>query len=257
MQSKPSRQLTAVLLAATVLLAGATLGAAAATGALSQASADDQQDAAYLAVAHASPDAPAVDVYVDNQTALEDVSFSDVSDYLEVTAGTYAVTITVADDRDAVVFEGDVTVERGSATTVAATGEVSENGTTDFAPRVYADDALTPDEGSAAVRVVHASPDAPTVDVTAAGGDVVLAENVSFGDASEYVTVPAGDYEVEIRADTPNANGTVVTTVDVSLDSQEVKTAWAMGYLSPEDAPADTPFRVVTSEDASLTVELP
>ncbi|WP_336038158.1 DUF4397 domain-containing protein [Halobacterium yunchengense] len=266
MAPKSPRTLTAVLLAATVLLAGASLGAAAAPGALADSSDHDDasdhddvdpQNAAYLSVAHASPDAPAVDVYVDNESVLDDVEFGDVSDYLEVAAGTYNVTITVADDREAVVFEGNVTAERGTASTIAASGEVSENASTAFTPRVYASDALTPDEDEAAVRVAHLSPDAPTVDITADDGDVVLAENVSFGNASEYVTVPEGDYEIEIRADTPDANGTVVTTVDVSLDSEEAVTAWAVGYLSPDEAPADTPFRVLTTEDATRTIELP
>ncbi|QDX41585.1 DUF4397 domain-containing protein [Salarchaeum sp. JOR-1] len=257
MTQKVSRSLIAVVLAATMVFGAVTVGAVAATGADTSSHTDTAQNAAYLSVAHASPDAPAVDVYVDNESVLEEVSFGDVSDYLEVTAGTYNVTITVAGDRDAVVFEGDVTLERGSAVTVAASGEVSENATTAFAPRVYEDDALTPGEDSAAIRVVHLSPDAPTVDVTTANGEVVLAENVSYGNASEYVTVPAGDYEVEIRVDTPNANGTVVATADVSLDSEEAYTAYATGYASPENAPADTPFRVVLTEDATWDVHLP
>jgi len=250
MTQRVSRPLTAVLLALTVLFAGAAVGAAS-------SHTTDQQNVAYLAVFHASPDAPAVDVYVDNQSVLDGVAFGDISEYLKIPAGPHTVTITVAGDREAVVFEGDVTAPRGTVATVAATGEVSQNGTTEFAPRVYADDALTPEKGYAAVRIAHLSPDAPTVDVTAKNGKVVLAENVSFGDASAYVTVPAGDYDVEIRADTPNANGTVVTTVHVSVDSREAYTAWAVGYLSPESAPADTPFQVVLNEDATRTIRLP
>jgi hypothetical protein len=251
MTSTLSKRLVAVLLAVSIV------GAVGAPAALASSHTDDPQNRAYVSVVHASPDAPAVDVYVDNETALEDFAFGHVSDYLELEAGAHNVTITAAGDRDAVVFDGEVTLERGTATTVAASGEVSENGTTAFAPVAFADDALTPAEGEAAIRVVHLSPDAPTVDVTAADGEVVLAENVSFGGASEYVTVPAGDYEVEIRADTPNANGTVVATADVSVESETAHTAWAIGYTSPDEAPADTPFEVAVSEDASTTVELP
>ncbi|MFB6169806.1 MAG: DUF4397 domain-containing protein [Haloarculaceae archaeon] len=251
MTARLSRRLTAALLALTIL------GAAFATGAVAVSHLDGSQNTAYLSVAHASPDAPPVDVYVDDSSALENVSFGDVSDYLELDAGTHTVTITAAGNRDAVVFEGDVTLERGTVTTVAASGEVSANGTTEFAPRAFSDDALTPDEGEAAVRVVHLSPDAPTVDVTAAGGDVVLAENVSFGNASNYVTVPAGNYEVEIRQDTQNANGTVIATTNVSVASGTAYTAWALGYASPADAPGDEPFEVALTEDATLTIELP
>lgn len=239
-----------------VLLAATLVGSILATGAIASGH-DDPQDATYLRVAHASPDAPAVDVYVDNESVLEDVEFGDVSDYLQLDTEPHTVTITAAGDRNATVFEGNVTLERGTATTVAASGEISENGTTEFAPRLYDDNALTPDEDEAALRVVHLSPDAPTVDVTTADGEVVLAENVSFGNASEYVTVPEGDYEVEIREDTPNANGTVITTVDVEVEEETTYTAWAVGYAAPDDAPADTAFEIQLTEDASLTIELP
>jgi len=250
MSDRPVTRLTAVLLVVVLVGAALTVGAIA-------SSHDDSQNTAYLRVAHASPDAPAVDVYVDNETVLEDVEFGDVSDYLELDNHPHNVTITAAGDRNATVFDGEVTLERGTATTVAASGELSENGTTDFAPRTFSDNALTPDEGAAAVRVVHLSPGAPTVDVTTADGEVVLAENVSFGNASEYVTVPEGDYEVEIRQDTPAANGTVITTVDVELDDETTYTAWAVGYAAPDDAPADTAFEIQLTEDASMTIHLP
>lgn len=267
MTARQPGRLTAVLLAAVIVGAAFATGAVASSVSTQDGSSSDDgdpQDVTYLRVAHASPDAPAVDVYVDNESVLEDVSFGEFSDYLELNASTYNVTITAAGDRDAVVFDGDVTLERGTVTTVAAAGEVSENGTTEFGPRVYADDALTPsanvsdpDENESAVRVVHLSPDTPTVDVTAGDGEVVLAENVSFGSASEYVTVPAGNYTVEIREDTPEANGTVVATVDVSVEAGTAYTAWALGYTSPDEAPADTPFEVTLTEDATRTVVLP
>lgn len=252
------RRLTTVLLAVTIVGAALTTGALASSVPGADGSGDgDPQEDAYLRVGHASPDAPAVDVYVDNESVLENVSFGEFSDYLELDASTYNVTITAAGDRDAVVFEGNVTLERGTATTLAAAGELRENGTTEFAPRTYPDDALTPEENESAIRVVHLSPDTPTVDVTAEDGEVVIAENVSYGNASAYVTVPEGNYTVEIREDTPGANGTVLATVDVSLESETAYTAWALGYTSPEEAPADTPFEVVLTEDATRTIELP
>lgn len=46
------------------------------------------------------------------------------------------------------------------------------------------------------VRVVHASPDAPAVNVLVDGQPV--AENLTFGSATEYVDLPAGDHQVQV-----------------------------------------------------------
>ncbi|QPV62106.1 DUF4397 domain-containing protein [Halosimplex litoreum] len=252
MSRTPNRRLIAVLLAAVLVGSVATVGVVAAMNA-----AGNSQDTTYLRVAHASPDAPSVDVTVDDETVLSDVSFGTVSDYLTLEAGTYNVTIAAADDPDTVVFDDEVTLEARSVTTLAASGEISEGAETSFEPVAFEDDAFTPAENESAVRVAHLSPDAPTVDVTAENGSVVLAENVSFGNASDYVTVPEGDYTVEIREATEGNDGSVVTTVDVSLEGETAYSALAVGYLDAEAAPADTPFEVVLTEDATSSVELP
>jgi outer membrane biosynthesis protein TonB len=108
-----------------------------------------------------------------------------------------------------------------------------------------------------AISVGHLAPDAPAVDVTAANGSVVLADNVTYRNATDYVTVPAGNYTAEIRPDTPTNDGEVLTTVNVSLESGTAYSALAVGYLDPAEAPADTTFEVVLTEDATQTIHLP
>lgn len=251
----PSKRHLAVVLA--VLLVGSTVAYAAAVDSNQVTDQhQDSQDTSYLRVVHASPDAPAVDVRVENETVLSNVSFGAVSDYLALPAGTYNVSI-LANGTETAVFDGAVTVEPRSVTTVAASGEVTQDGETPFEPVFFEDDAFTPGENQSALSVVHLSPDAPAVDITAGNGSVVLADNVSFQNASDYVSVPAGNYTVEIRPATAGNNGSVVTTVDVSLEGGEAYSALALGYLNPDDAPAETPFQVVLTEDASLTVQLP
>ena len=205
-----------------------------------------QDDDAQVRVAHLSPDAPAVDVTVDGEAALEGVEFGAVSDYLALSAGEHAVTIQTSEN-ETVVFEGNVSVEAGEMYTIAATGEVSEE---TFEPVVYEDDFEMPSDENATVRLIHASPDAPAVDVTVAGTDTVLYDNVSFGNASDYLEVPAGDYELEIRGATEANDGDVVTTVNVSVEGGTAYTAIAAGYLSPDDEPADTPFEVLLATDS-------
>ncbi|MFA9414909.1 DUF4397 domain-containing protein [Natrinema sp. HArc-T2] len=193
---------------------------------------------ANVRVAHLSPDAPNVDVYVDGDTVLEDVPYRAVSDYLELAPGTYTVMITAAGDPDTVVFEDDLEIPEGEFT-IAALGELSETNQP-FAPAVLEDDISDPGD-NARVRLVHASPDAPAVDVTVGDGETVLFEDAAFGDVAT-TEVPGGDYTLEIRPATETNDGDVVATFDVAPEAGNVYTAFAVGYLEPKSAPADAPF---------------
>ena len=243
--------LVAVVLAA-VLGGGALIvGAqdAPQDGPATQENETDRQSTTYLRVVHASPDAPAVDVYVDNESVLTDVPFGEVSDYQTLAGGTRNVTITAAGDREAVVFDGTVTLDPRSVNTLAATGQVDGEEST-FLPVLYRDDALEPGADEAALSVVHLSPDAPAVDVTTEDG-TVLAENVTFRNASDYATVPAGDYTVEIREATPDADGEVLLSQSVSLEGGAAYSAMGIGLASADaEQPATETPPGVTETDA-------
>ncbi|WP_049985989.1 DUF4397 domain-containing protein [Halobellus rufus] len=210
---------------------------------------DDTEDApASVRVAHLSPNAPNVDVYVDGDAVLEDVAFGSVSGYLDVPAGSRAVEITAAGDADTVVFDGDVEVAAETAYTIAAAGGIGDEGDEPFEPLILEDDTTAPDEDTARLRVVHASPDAPAVDVTVASSGDVLFDGVGYRESGS-VEVPANDYTVEIRGDTEGNDGDVVADFDVSLEGATGYTAFAAGYLSPDDEPADTAFDLIVAAD--------
>ena len=204
---------------------------------------------ANVRIGHFSPDAPNVDVYVGGgDPVLTDVPFGAVSDYLELAPDTYPVQITAAGDPEAVVFDQDLEVCAADYT-VAAAGELAEDGA-EFAPLVLEDDTSDPGDEQARVRVVHLSPDAPAVDVTlAANGDTIF-DGVAYRE-SGAVTVPAGDYTLQIRGDTEGNDGDVVAEFDVSVAGGGVYTAVAAGYLTPGDEPTDRAFDLVVVEDAS------
>jgi hypothetical protein len=144
------------------------------------------------------------------------------------------------------VFEGDVTVESGQAYTVTAAGETGEEADEAFAPLVLEDDNTAPGADTARLRVVHVSPDAPAVDVAAESTGDALFDGVAYAESGS-VEVPANDYTVQVRGDTESNDGDVVADFDVGLEGEQVYTAFAAGYLSPDDEPADTPFDLIVT----------
>jgi hypothetical protein len=152
---------------------------------------------ANLRVLHASPDAPAVDVYLDDNIvdALTNVPFGAISDYLKVPAGAHNVKVYATGTTSSPVIDADLTLAAGKAYTVAATGAVA-----DIKAQVLQDDAK-PVASTAKVRVVHFSADAPAVDIATAGSavDEAVVKNLAYPDATDYLALPGGTYDLEVR----------------------------------------------------------
>jgi hypothetical protein len=192
-----------------------------------------------LRVVHASPDAPAVDVYAEGLAAplFEDLAYGDVSEFIEVPEGTYNIQLRGAGAAasSAPVFEtGDLTVTDGQVMTAIATGFLGSNDDADkfrVLPLFENFDAAA--SGSSRVRIVHASPDAPTVaiDVGNDGTPEILAL-ARFDDTGEAgVELPSGnELQVGIWAGTPLARVTAFTTP--ALPSGGALFVVALGSLS-------------------------
>jgi hypothetical protein len=201
-------------------------------------------------IAHLSPDAPNIDVYVDGERVREGIPYRTVTDYRDLAPGTYTVQVVpVGEDPAEAVLEE--TVEAGDVDStldglLAVIGEVAaENQPLEA---LFLDDDNSPvDPGTARIRVLHASPNAPAVDVVAGENGDALFENVAFGE-SGYTEVPEGEYPLVIYP--AGDRETSVFEIDVSLAGGTVYSAFAIGYLETENAPADEPFEILLTEDS-------
>ena len=100
----------------------------------------------------------------------------------------------------------------------------------------------------AQIRVVHASPTAPAVDIYPAGSDTVLFEGLAYGKATEYAVLPEGTYSLDIRiAGSPAASDPVLTIEDIELEGDKTYTAVAAGNVFSTDA--EDSFRVLPLEE--------
>jgi len=197
---------------------------------------------ARIRVVHASPDAPEVDVLLDDTEVLSDVPYLVASGYLETSAGDHNLKVNAAGTTTTVI-DADATLVDGTDYTVIASGLVAE-----IEPIVLEDDNSAPAAGNVRVRAIHGAPSAPAVDVyvTAPEADLDAATpvltNVAFGAVAPYLEVPAGDYQVRV---TPA--GTTIVVIDsgaLTLASGQVRTAIAV------DAPGGgAPFDLLVLAD--------
>ena len=78
---------------------------------------------------------------------------------------------------------------------------------------------------SGRVRVVHASPDAPAVDVLVDG--VMILESLPFREYSEYLALPAGTHEIRVNV---TGTGTTVLQAAPNVEAGKDYTAIAVGF---------------------------
>jgi hypothetical protein len=181
---------------------------------------------AQVRVVHAVSGAPAVDVYVDGALALSNVPFFALSDYLTVPAGARSVSVTVTGTTTPIIGPANLSFEAGRSYTVAARGTASNP--LSIGVEIYLDDRSTPAAGRARVRVLHLSPDAPAV-TPFANGMPLLFSSISYPNASPYIDVPAGTYNVEARV---TSGAAAITLPFLTLEEGRIYDIFAVDQVA-------------------------
>jgi hypothetical protein len=184
-------------------------------------------------VIHNSPN-PTVDVYLDEEQILDDFQYHDATGVGLLPAGVpFDLSVAPANSGsvdDAIYTLPVAGLERGKSYVIMAAGVVG-NATTPF--ELYVNDkgrVRAESPTNVDLALFHGSPDAPAVDVQLPGG-TVLFNDVSFGSFTDYLSVPAASYVVQI---TPaNDNNTIVKNylADLSGAAGRAATVYASGYL--------------------------
>ena len=194
---------------------------------------------AQVRVLHGSPDAPAIDVVVNGVRVFGNLPFGSNSPYLNVPVGTNNIRIVAAGSpEDAAVLEADLDLEGGSRTTIVASNALEA-----IEANVF-DDATNTKGKRAQLRIAHLSADAPAVDIAADGSKPkdALLKGVAYQDASGYLPLKAGEYDLDVR--TPGKKGVIADLAPVSVAAGTNYSAYAIG------SPADGSFQVVILVDA-------
>jgi hypothetical protein len=208
----------------------------------------DAETPADLRVVHASADAPAVDVVVNDDFAnplVSDLAFPDFTAFLSVPPDSYNVKVTDAATQSVVPIDADVDLEAGVRYTILAVGNLAA-----LEPLVATDDPR-PIATQAKVRIIHASPTAQDVDiyVTAPGTGIntvapTLAA-VPFKANTGFLALAAGSYDVTVTpAGTKNA---AIGPATITVVNGGVYTA-----IARDEVGGGTPLGLILMDDFLL-----
>jgi hypothetical protein len=195
-------------------------------------------ETAKVMVVHASPNAPGVDLLVDNtKVNTSALTFPNNTGYLAVNAGARNFKVNVTGTTTTVI-DATPTLVKDVNYSVFAIDSVSK-----ISPIITVDDLTAPAAGKAHIRFIHLSPNAPAVDVSVVGQDagVGIFTNRSFNKtitAGQYAFTPvdAATYNLEVRV---AGTTTVALAVgNVTLVAGKIYTVFAKGFLGGTGAQA-------------------
>jgi len=191
-----------------------------------------------LRIVHGSPDAPAIDVYINGglPTRFTNVKYKDITRYIWTRPGTYNITVVATGTKTPVLFNTTAQLAGDFSPYSIATGGFLAN----IKPYIFSDDKVPPRRGYGALRFVHISPDAPAVDIRIDGQTQRLFSNVAFGQATDYAEVTRGDYTIQILATGTN---NIVAESDFRAIADVPSSLWAEGSV------AQKTFQAILSRD--------
>jgi hypothetical protein len=155
------------------------------------------RDRALVRVVSAIPGVSRLDLFLDGVKVAEGIEYRTVTPFVEVASGRQALRLRPAgmDTADPLADENHNFSAGQHYTVVIMPGE---DGGRAAAIRTFTDPMDVPDEGQAAVRVVHAGADAGRVDVHVQERQVPLVRGLDFQDATDFVAL-APPASLELR----------------------------------------------------------
>lgn len=176
---------------------------------------------ARLTAIHAIAGAPAVDLMLaDGRPVIPGLQFGQAAGTLDVPAFSYDFAVAAnGDGVEKAILNAD-----GAALGTGTSYMLVIYGTLDDPQTLLLKSATNGDSNSGFVRLVHGVSGAPAVDVYLNGSLAI--PSLAFGEFTEHVAIPAGSYDVSIRAAGSDSD---LVTATLPVTAGEAATAAALG----------------------------
>lgn len=189
------------------------------------------QATASVNIIHASPDAPGVDLLVDNlKVNTAALNFPDATGYLKVFTGTRNIKVNAAGTNNSVI-NADLTFMADKYYSLYAYNRLASIGAF-----MVEDNLTAPASGQSHIRFFHLSPNAPSVTVGTLSGTTFTPvfvnrsfETQTTASANQNFTpVPAGTYTFDVQAN----GSSVLNLPNIMLQAGKIYTVFAKGLVN-------------------------
>ena len=148
----------------------------------------------YVRCVHAIPYAPSVDIYFDDKKVFSDLSFGNVTNYIEIAPKTYSVKLYKSGTHENPIIEESIQVTPNSMSTINITFENNE-----IAFFTLDDSNANSNPLLSYVRFINLSPTAPLLSLRVPNG-IVLFNEASYLKTNNYYPTSPGIYNFIVSA---------------------------------------------------------
>ncbi|PAB60627.1 DUF4397 domain-containing protein [Anaeromicrobium sediminis] len=189
----------------------------------------------YIRFFHASPGAPAVDIYANDVKVASSLKYEAFTPYKRLKPDRYYITVYPAGTKTDPILSSYVDLRPNMDYTAAVIGtpdDISGLGILDTARRIP--------PNTTQVKFVHLSPNAPPVDVYA--NDRLIAKDVQYTERGRDLIIPADTYTISLNlAGTPT---TVLVAPRQNLKEGNYYTIYAVGLAGEKP-----PLQIISALD--------
>jgi hypothetical protein len=181
----------------------------------------------YVSIYNASPDAPGLDVIVDERRINSNpFDYTDYSGYLNFFTGNRNIKVNAANATNSYV-DTTFNLLDGKAYSLFLIDRASK-----LEALLVRDSAAAPEAGKAMIRFIHLSPDADALDVVAKGATDTTAFNAtSFKQASQFQSVNAESVTFDVKK--AGAADTLLSSNNINLQAGGYYTVIVRGFANP------------------------
>ncbi len=196
----------------------------------------------YIRVLHASPNAPAVDVYANDKIIARNLTYRNFTPYIAVAPETYTIKIYPAGQTTSPVLTTDLQIPAYSILTIAAINMLE-----DLNILSISDPPIQPVPNMVNLRFANLSPNAPKVDLRLPDGRSLFT-NVGYKEFTNYVSVPPGTYTIYVYA--AGTNFQILYVPNINLIPDRFYTIYAVGLVG-----ANPPLQVLIPLDGNSYIK--
>ena len=185
----------------------------------------DSNGKSYLRLLHAVPQAPAVNVYINNKLVANKLTYRNFTSYFPISADNLQIKVYSADSKQ-LLLSTTANIPDNTIFTFPLIGQLPE-----ISLLTVEDPRIPIRPTRAYFRFGHLAPTAPAVDVTFADG-TELFKNVSYKQVTDYISLSPGTYTLELR---PAGTDQVVLYVpNITLTPNRFFSGYAIGLVNEE-----------------------
>lgn len=192
----------------------------------------------YVRALHASPNSPAVDIYLNDTKLVENLSYEEFTEYLSVTPGNYTVKIYPAGNTNNLILSKNVTIPPNSISTTAIVGMLPN---ISLVPSAEPKGPIIP--GKLFLRFGNLSPNSPNLNLTLANGTVIF-RNVAFKGVTDYASLVPGIYHFQLRD--ASTNKVLLDAPNIRLRENRFYSIYAVGLIG-----GNPPLRILIPLDGN------